>query len=222
MRTAWTTLAAALIAGAATFAQVAPPAPPPAAQQPSPAPPVSPPPPAGAVPVVPVPVVPPVPLGARTFSAPTGLIFNAVRPERVVDFELVIGYLQAAFEMSTDAGVRAQAQGWRVFKATEPGPNASVLYVFVIDPAVAGAEYGLGRVLSDAYPDRIQEIWKLYTGSLAGGGSLLNLTPVQPPPLPVPGAPPPVTTPALTPRPEPPPPVTTPEPTPRPEPPAAP
>jgi len=163
-----------------------------------------------------------VPLGARTFTAPTGLIFNAVRPERVVDFEMVIGYLQAAFEMSTDAGVRAQAQGWRMFKATEPGPNASVLYVFVIDPAVAGAEYGLGRVLSDAYPDRIQEIWKLYTGSLAGGGSLLNLTPVQPPPLPAPGAPPPVTTPALTPRPEPPPPVTTPEPTPRPEAPAAP
>src|SRR5205085_5881736 len=55
-------------------------------------------------------------------------------------------------------------------------------YVFVIDPAIPGADYGLGRILSDAYPDRIQEIWKLYTGALAGGGSLLNLSPVQPPP----------------------------------------
>ena len=210
MRTVRITLAAALIMGATGLAQVAPPATP--GQTPVPAPP-----PVGAAPVVPAPVVPPVPLGARTFTARTGIIFNAVRPERVVDFEMVIGYLQAAFEKSTDAGVRAQAQGWRVFKATEPGPNATVLYVFVIDPTVAGADYGLGRILSDAYPDQIQEIWKLYTGALAGGGSLLNLTPVQPPPLPAPGTPP-LTTPAPTPRPAPPA-LTTPA-TPGPEPPA--
>jgi hypothetical protein len=125
-----------------------------------------------------------------------------VRPDRVVDFDIVIAYLQAALEKSTDARVRAQAAGWRVFKATEPGPNSTVLYVFLIDTTVVGADYGLGRILSDAYPDRIQDIWKLYTGALAGGGSLLNLTPVQPVPLP-PVAPPP-TTPALTPRPAPP------------------
>ena len=107
--------------------------------------------------VVPAPVVPPLPLGARTFTAKSGLIFNAVRPDRVVDFEMVIGYLQAAFEKSTDARVREQAKGWRVFKATEPGPNGSVLYVFVIDPAVPGADYGLGRILADAYPDQIRE-----------------------------------------------------------------
>jgi hypothetical protein len=153
--------------------------------------------------VVPAPVVPPVPLGARTFTAPTGIIFNAVRPDRVVDFEMVIGYLQAALGKSTDAGVRAQAKGWRVLKATEPGPNGTALYVFLIDPTVAGADYGLGRILSDAYPDQIQDIWKLYTGALAGGGSLLNLTPVQPPPRPLPVATPPLTTPAA-PRPAPP------------------
>jgi hypothetical protein len=122
---------------------------------------------------------------ARTFSAGTGLLFNTVRADRVVDFEMVVGYLQAALEKSTDPTVRAQARGWRVFKATEPGPNATVLYVFLLDPAVGGADYGLGRILSDAYPDQIQDIWKLYTGALSGGGSLLNLTPVQAPPPPV-------------------------------------
>src|SRR6185295_1719359 len=87
-----------------------------------------------------------------------------------------------ALKKSTDPAVQAQAKGWRVFKATEPGPNMTVTYVFVIDPAIPGADYGLGRILSDAYPDRIQEIWKLYTGALAGGGSLLNLSPVEAPP----------------------------------------
>jgi hypothetical protein len=85
--------------------------------------------------------------------------------------------------------VQEQAKGWRVFKTTEPGPNGSVLYVFLIDPAVAGADYGLGRILAEAYPDQIEKIWSLYTGSQASGGSLLNLTPVQPgAPLPLPPA----------------------------------
>jgi hypothetical protein len=112
------------------------------------------------------------------------MIINAIRPERVADFEKVIGYLQAALSSSPNATVRAQGQGWRVLKASEAGPNGSVLYVFLLDPTVAGAEYGLGRIFAEAYPDqtKLQEIWKLYTDSLASGGSLLNLTTVQAPP----------------------------------------
>lgn len=126
----------------------------------------------------------PAPTSARTFMAPAGIIFNAVRPDRVADFEIVMGYLRAALEKSTDPAVQAQARGWRIFKATEPGPNATVLYLFLLDPAAPGVDYGLGRILSDAYPDQVQDIWKLYSGALAGGGTLLNLTPVEaaPPP----------------------------------------
>ena len=157
--------------------------------------------PGGVAPVGPPPVLPVAPLPGRTFTAPTGVIFNAVRPERVVDFELVVGYLQAALEKSTSPQVRAQSQGWRMFKATEPGPNGTVLYVFLFDPTVVGADYALGPILSDAYPDLIEPIWKLYQGALAGAGSqtLLNLAPVEPPPLPPPGVAPvstPVTRPA--------------------------
>ena len=150
--------------------------------QPAPAAPQAPVPGAPPVPTAILPPVPAAPILPRSFAAKTGLLFNAVRPERVIDFEVVLGLLKDALEQSTDPAVRAQAAGWRVFKATEPGPNATVLYVFVIDPAIPGADYGLGRILSEAYPDRIQEIWKLYTGAVAGGGSLLNLSPVEPPP----------------------------------------
>ena len=146
-------------------------------------------------PGVTAPTVPPALLGARTFAAKTGMIFQSVRPERVVDFETVIGYLKAAIEKSTDPAVRAQFQNWRAFKATESGPNGTITYVFVMDPAVPGADYGFGRVLSEAYPDRIQEIWKLYTGSLGPGATLLNLTPVEGlPPAPPVIAPAPATT----------------------------
>ena len=126
------------------------------------------------------PATPPSASASRTFNAPVGLIFNAVRPDRVADFEKVIGYLQSALASSTSATVRAQAQGWRVMKAGEQGPNGSVLFVFLIDPTVTGADYGLGRIFAEAYPDqaKLQEVWKLYTDSLASGGSLLSLTPV--------------------------------------------
>ena len=192
--TAGVTLVATILVGVTASAQVTPtPQQPP--QQPAPQKPAPQPPAPGTSqqpgsPVVPAPVVPVNPAGARTFTGPTGIIFNAVRPERVVDFELVIGYLQAALEKSTNAQAREQAKGWRMFKATEPGPNGTVLYVFLMDPAVPNAEYALGPILSEAYPDQIEQIWKLYQGALAGAGSqtLLNLGPVKPPPLPPPGA----------------------------------
>ena len=127
------------------------------------------------------PAAPAAASSARTFTAPAGVIINAVRPERVADFEKLIGYLKTALASSSDTTVRAQAQGWRVLKASETGPNGAVLYVFLFDPTVPGADYGLGRILAAAFPDqtKLQEIWKLYTDSLATGGSLLNLTPVE-------------------------------------------
>jgi hypothetical protein len=122
------------------------------------------------------------PAAARTFTAPVGLLFNTVRAEKVADFERVIGLLQAAMQKSGDATVRAQARGWRMFKATEPGPSGTVLYVYLIDPTVPAADYGLSRILADAYDTtQLQEIWRLYSGAITGGGSLLNLTPVTPP-----------------------------------------
>jgi hypothetical protein len=133
------------------------------------------------------------------------MLFNTVRPERVKDFETVLWYLQEALKKSTDPTVRAQAEGWKFFRAVEPGPNAVVLYVFVLDPAVPGADYGLGRILSDAFPEQIQEIWKLYQGSLTSGGTLLNLNPVEPmPPMPLVPVKPEVTAPPTTRTPPPP------------------
>ncbi len=130
------------------------------------------------------PVPPATPL-TRGFTAKAGLLLNTVRPERVKDFETVVWYLQEALKKSTDPTVMAQAQGWKVFRALEPGPNAVVLYMFVLDPAVPGADYGLGRILADAFPEQIQEIWKLYQGSVTSGGTLLNLNAVEPmPPMP--------------------------------------
>ena len=148
----------------------------------------------GIQPAVPVPVTPALPLNPRALTGESGVIFTSVRPERLVDFETVMTYLQEALETTTDATTRRQWQGLRILKQTEPGPNSSIVYMFVIDPVVAGADYSLGPVLSAAYPDKIQEIWKLYTGSIIQQ-SVSNLTAFVPPALPPAAAPTPAAAP---------------------------
>jgi hypothetical protein len=172
---AWSVIGVATVATMAAAPDQQPPAPAPG--QPSQAPALPAAPAAPGQPAAPVATTPPQP---RIFNAPAGLLFNTVRPERVADFEKVMAYLQAAFEKSSDDAVRAQARGWHIFKATEAGPSNTVLYVYFIDPTVMGADYGIGKILADAYPEQVAEIWKLYTSSVTGGGSLLNLAPVKP------------------------------------------
>lgn len=117
----------------------------------------------------------------RTFTGTTGLMFNTVRPERVADFEALLAEVQQALARSTNPATLAQAKGWRFFKAAEPGPNGTVMFVYVVDPVVPGEDYSLGKILVDAFPDatKVQEIWKLYTTSVTGGGTLLNLSAVS-------------------------------------------
>jgi len=123
-------------------------------------------------------VVSPPPLG-RVFASEQGLIFNAIRPDKVMDFETVIARLRAALANSKDPVRNQQGWGWKIYKAAEPGPNGSVLYVFVMDPVVKGADYGVAKILAEAYPTEIMELYRMYTTSFATAGqTLINLQPV--------------------------------------------
>jgi hypothetical protein len=123
-------------------------------------------------------VVSPPPLG-RMFASEQGLIFNAIRPDKVMDFEAVLAKLRAALAESKDPVRNQQGWGWKIFKAAEPGPNGSVLYVFVMDPAVKGADYGVAKILSEAYPNEIMDLYRMYTGAFATAGqTLINLQPI--------------------------------------------
>ena len=133
------------------------------------------------VPAVPAPgqsVVSPPPLG-RVFASDHGIIFNAIKPDKVMDFEMVLAKLRDALANSKDPVRQQQGWGWKTYKATEPGPNASVLYVFVMDPAVKGADYGVAKILAEAYTNEIMELYRMYTTAFATAGqTLINLQPV--------------------------------------------
>ena len=150
--------------------QIPPPPAAPASQQPPPTAPATPEvPSAGGAPTAAAPAV------DRVFASDAGILFSAIKPAAVKDFDAVLARLKQALAASRDPMRQRQAAGWKIFKAAEAGPNGSVLYVFVMDPAVKGADYGVAKILAEAYPAEAQQLYRQYIGAFASGQTLLNL-----------------------------------------------
>ena len=113
---------------------------------------------------------------SRVFASEVGLILSPIRTTKVVDFEMVIARIHEALSKSADPLRQQQAAGWKVYRVTEPGPAGSVLFVFLMSPAVKGADYTIGKILMEAFPqEEVLEIFEMYTNSFAGPQSLLSM-----------------------------------------------
>ena len=105
-----------------------------------------------------------------------------IKPDQTAVFEEMMTKLKAGLAASTDAALKAQTAGFKVYKSTEPfGANA--LYVISIEPATANAEYELFAMMQKTMtPDQLRapemaETWKKYANVFAGL-SKLSLTPL--------------------------------------------
>ena len=113
----------------------------------------------------------------RVFGSDAGMVLNFIKPDKTGDFDMIVAKLKEALQKSTKPERKQQAASWKVFRATEAGANSSVLYVFVIDPAVKGADYTVSNILAEAFPpDQVVALFKQYAESYASGQNLLNLT----------------------------------------------
>ncbi len=112
----------------------------------------------------------------RVFGSDAGMVLNFVKTEKTADFEAVIAKLKEALDKSEKPERKQQAASWKVFKAVEPGPPGSALYVFIIDPPVKGADYTVSAILAEAFPQEVQALYKQYAESYAQGQNFVNLT----------------------------------------------
>ena len=117
-----------------------------------------------------------IPPSVRVFAADTGLVLNFIKSDKTADFEAVMAKLREALQTSDKPQRKQQAAGWRIFKATEPGPAASVVYVFFIEPSVKGADYSVSTILAEAFPAEAQALFRTYTDTYAQGQNVVNLT----------------------------------------------
>ncbi len=111
---------------------------------------------------------------ARLFNNDAGMVLNFIKPDKTADFEAVMAKLREALEKSEKPERKQQAAGWKVFKSADPA-GANVLYVFVIDPAVKGADYQVSNIIQEAFPTEANELLKKYGEAYAQGMNILNL-----------------------------------------------
>ncbi|HVC20262.1 MAG TPA: hypothetical protein VNE16_09300 [Vicinamibacterales bacterium] len=110
------------------------------------------------------------------FGSDAGIVFNTIKPGKTADFEMIMGKLKQALQSSTNPQRKQQAASWKVFKSVEPGPNGNALYLFVIDPAVPNADYTVAKILDEAFPQQIEQLYKTFASCyVPGGQSVVNL-----------------------------------------------
>jgi hypothetical protein len=114
-----------------------------------------------------------------TFSADAGIIFNVIKPDKTADFEAVMTRLKDALAKSEDPVRKQQAAGWKVFKAQEPAQNGNVYYLFVLDPVVKDADYTVSKILSEAFPTEVQDLYAKMRDAYVPGGFKLSLQQIQ-------------------------------------------
>jgi len=115
---------------------------------------------------------------ARLFNNDAGMVLNFIKPDKTADFEAVMAKLKEALEKSEKPERKQQAAGWKVFKSADPA-GANVLYVFVIDPSVKGADYQVSNIIAEAFPTEANELLKKYAEAYAQGMNILNLSILQ-------------------------------------------
>ena len=111
----------------------------------------------------------------RTFANDGGMVLNFIKPDKTADFEAVVGKLKEALNKSEKPERKQQAASWKVFKSPDPAAGGNVLYVFVIDPSVKGADYTVSTILAEAFPTDVQALYKQYAEAYASGQNFVNL-----------------------------------------------
>ena len=112
---------------------------------------------------------------ARTFGNDAGMVLNFIKPDKTADFEAVVAKLKEALAKSEKPERKEQAKSWQVFKSPDPAAGGNVLYVFLINPAVKGADYTVSNILAEAFPTEVQTLYKQYAEAYASGQNFVNL-----------------------------------------------
>lgn len=119
------------------------------------------------------------PAPGQLFNSGAGMILHYIKADKAADFEMVLGKMKEALQKSEDPIRKQQAASWKVYKVAEPGPEASVLYAFFVDPAVKDADYSVGKILSEGFPTEVQALYKTFTDCYASGRQIrFNLSPL--------------------------------------------
>ena len=116
------------------------------------------------------------------FTTPAGILLVTIKSDKTAVFEELVGKLKAGAGKTQDETLKKQLTGLKFYKVSEPAPGGNVLYVILVEPAVAGGEYELFSMLQKTMtPDeqRAPETQAMYTRfaeAFVSGLNKLSLT----------------------------------------------
>ena len=110
-----------------------------------------------------------------TFTTDRGAVFHAVKPGSVADYEAAITALQEALSKAEDPDVRRMAAGWRVLKSADADAKANVIFIHLLEPAIAGVDYRPSLWLDKLLAGAPAELLTKYRDSFATPPTKLGL-----------------------------------------------
>ena len=118
---------------------------------------------------------------ARVFGSDAGMVLNFIKPDKVADFDMIIGKLKEALQKSDKPERKQQAAGWKIYKSPDPAAGGNVLYIFIISPSVKGADYQVSNLLVEGLGNNAETnaLLKKYAESYATGMNIVNLQVLQ-------------------------------------------
>lgn len=119
--------------------------------------------------------------GSRVFTADVGMVISHVKAGQAAAFERTMKRVGEALALSPEFDRRRQAVTWKIYKASDPREGGALLYISLLDPVVAGADYWVPEILNEAFPTEVQELYETYAGAFEEGQGqlLMNLTAVD-------------------------------------------
>lgn len=103
------------------------------------------------------------------FTSAAGMVFNVIKESSAADFEMVLGRLREALQKSENPARKQQAASWKVYKSADPAAPAqaadgtthpAIMYIFVFEKAIPGADYDPVRILSEAFPTEVNALYE--------------------------------------------------------------
>jgi hypothetical protein len=104
---------------------------------------------------------------ALAIDGDAGIVTVFVRPDKVAEFDQLLGRLKSALANSANPARRAQADGWQVFTSLDR-VQGNVAYLMRVDPAVRDQDYDMARLIGEAEPAAAADVARSIRDAQAG------------------------------------------------------
>ncbi|MBS1818733.1 MAG: hypothetical protein JSU08_12440 [Acidobacteria bacterium] len=111
------------------------------------------------------------------FAGDNAIFMNFIKADQTGAYEELVAKLKEGLQKSDKPERKQMAESWKIYKAAEPGPNGSVIYVSIITPVVKGQDYSIVTLLGEAFPTDARALYDKYVAAFTTPpGQLFNLS----------------------------------------------